>query len=189
MNMLRALAVFVGILVGLARPSEASLSSDKDNLLKSGDRNFVIEAASGGMAEVKLGQLAKERGQSDIVRMFAQHMIDDHTRLSNELQQLANRKNIALPAQPLHKHKTVEDALAKLTGAAFDKQYLREMVKDHETDVAAFQKQADTGKDGDLVNWVKQSLPTLKSHLDMARDAEAKFNKVPANPVDKVSTH
>jgi putative membrane protein len=48
------------------------------------------------------------------------------------------------------------------------------MVKDHENDVSAFQKEADKGKDSELTSWAKQTLPTLQDHLKMARDAETK---------------
>jgi putative membrane protein len=158
----------------VTRPSLATVAGAP---LKGDDKAFVVEAASGGMAEVELGKLAKERGQSDVVKNFAQHMVEDHSKANGELAQLASKKGVMLPAQLLPKHKKTSDALAKETGAAFDKMYMREMVKDHENDVAAFQKEADSGKDAELVAWVKQTLPTLKAHLEMAKDAEAKVGK------------
>jgi putative membrane protein len=44
------------------------------------DTHFAKEAAQGGMAEVKLGQLAQERGSNDAVKSFGKRMVDDHSR-------------------------------------------------------------------------------------------------------------
>lgn len=142
--------------------------------ISSGDKDFIMEAACGGMAEVALGELAQQKGQSDAVKQFGKHMIDDHGKANNELKELAGRKGVVVPAALKPKYQKVVDALSKLSGAEFDKQYMREMVKDHENDVAAFQKEADKGKDADLTAWARQTLPTLQDHLKMARDAETK---------------
>lgn len=153
-------------LAGEAAQASASLSA--------ADKSFIMEAAGGGQAEVELGQLAKDKGDSETVRSFGQHMIDDHSKANKELAALAARKGVAVPTELKAKHKSLKDSLAKLSGAAFDKKYMSEMVKDHVTDVAAFEKEAAHGKDGELTTWVGGILPTLKSHLSMAREAEAK---------------
>ena len=142
--------------------------------VSAGDKDFIMEAACGGMAEVALGELAQQKGQSDAVKQFGKHMVEDHGKANNELKELAGRKGVVVPAALKPKYQKVVDALAKLSGAEFDKQYMREMVKDHETDVAAFQKQADKGKDAELTSWARQTLPTLQDHLKMARDAETR---------------
>ncbi|HRI49366.1 MAG TPA: DUF4142 domain-containing protein [Pseudomonadota bacterium] len=142
--------------------------------VSAGDKDFIMEAACGGMAEVALGELAQQKGQSDAVKQFGKHMVEDHGKANNELKELAGRKGVVVPAALKPKYQKVVDALAKLSGAEFDKQYMREMVKDHENDVAAFQKQADKGKDAELTSWARQTLPTLQDHLKMAHDAETR---------------
>src|ERR1700704_5457665 len=62
------------------------------------DATFVMKAAKGGMAEVELGKLAAEKGTSNEVKKFGQRMVDDHGKGGNELQTLAQSKNITLPA-------------------------------------------------------------------------------------------
>ena len=66
------------------------------------DRKFVEQAASGGMAEVKLGKLALEKGTSPTVKQFAQKLVDDHSKANDELQALASRKNMSLPTVEEH---------------------------------------------------------------------------------------
>ena len=138
-----------GVLIGGATHAAAD-NKDKDASVSTADKDFMMEAACGGMAEVALGELAQQKGQSDAVKQFGRHMMDDHSKANNELQQLATRKGVVVPAALKPKYQKVIDSLSKLSGAAFDKEYMREMIKDHENDVAAFQKEAARGKDVEL---------------------------------------
>lgn len=161
----------------IALPSPRLAAADTKGTaatLSSADKDFIMEAACGGMAAVALGELAQQKGQSDAVRQFGKRMIDDHGKANNELKELAGRKGVVVPAALKPKYQKLVDSLSKLSGAEFDKQYLREMVKDHESDVAAFQKEADKGKDAELTAWARQTLPTLQDHLKMAHDAETR---------------
>ena len=44
------------------------------------------------------------------------------------------------------------------------------MVSDHKTTVSLFQKEAKSGKDGDLQAFAGKTLPTLQEHLKSAQD-------------------
>jgi putative membrane protein len=137
--------------------------------LGSADRKFVMEAAMGGMAEVELGRLAAERGSSDAVKQFGQRMVDDHSRANSELMQWAGGKGITLPTALDAKHQALMTRMSALSGAAFDRAYAKEMVKDHNKDVALFQREASRGADADLKAFAQKNLPTLQEHLSMAR--------------------
>lgn len=170
------LALNLVLLAPVTAQTSGSAGASAESM-SAADKSFVNEAAAGGLAEVELGQLAKEKGQSEEVKKFGQHMIDDHSKANGELKALAAKKGLTVPAELSAKHKALRDKLMKLAGADFDRQYMREMVKDHEKDVAAFQKESTAGKDPELTTWVKQTLPTLQGHLTMARDTESKVNK------------
>src|SRR5689334_15410130 len=94
------------------------------------DSTFVTKAAQGGMAEVKLGNLAKEKAESPDVKNFGQTMVTDHTKAGDELKQIASSKNITLPTDIDAKDQAKYDRLSKLSGAAFDRAYMRDMVAD-----------------------------------------------------------
>jgi putative membrane protein len=136
------------------------------------DSTFATKAAQGGMAEVKLGELAKDHAQSDEVKNFGQQMVTDHTKANDELKSIAAGKNITLPTDLNAKDKATYDRLSKLSGAAFDRAYMRDMVADHRTDVSEFRKQAKSGTDPDLKAFASKTLPTLEHHLQMAESAE-----------------
>ena len=138
------------------------------------DTTFVNKAAQGGMAEVSLGQLASSKATNPDVKAFGDRMVTDHTRLNDELKQLAQSKGVTLPADVDQESKDTADKLSKASGKEFDKAYIDDMVKDHEKDVKEFEKQSKDAKDPDLKAWVTKSLPTLQDHLKMAKEAKAK---------------
>ncbi|MDX6406531.1 MAG: putative rane protein [Blastocatellia bacterium] len=135
---------------------------------------FAANAAQGGMMEVELGRLALQHAGDASVRSFGQRMVTDHTAANAELKGVAARKNIQLPADVSSDQKSMIDKLSKLSGAEFDKEYISDMVKDHETDVKDFQNQASEGSDPDVKAFAGKTLPTLQSHLQMARDTAKK---------------
>ena len=135
-----------------------------------GDAHFAKEAAQGGMAEVKLGQLAEEKGSNGAVKSFGKRMVDDHSKANDKLKEVASRESITLPSDLSAKDQATYYRLSKLNGAAFDRTYARDMVKDHETDIAAFQKEANGGKDDSLKSFASETLPTLQDHLKQAKE-------------------
>jgi putative membrane protein len=134
------------------------------------DSDFAKEAAQGGMAEVKLGQLAQEKGSSDEVKQFGKKMVDDHSQANDKLKSVASQENVNLPEGLSKKDQATYDKLSKLSGDAFDRAYARDMLKDHQDDIAAFQREARNGRDAGIKSFASETLPTLQDHLKMARE-------------------
>jgi putative membrane protein len=141
-----------------------------------GDQSFVTLAATAGMAEVQLGQLAQQRATNPEVQKFGQHMVTDHTKANQQLMQIAKAQGYTLPQQLDAKHQEAMQTLSRLSGATFDKQFMQQMVKDHEEAVALFQKEAKGGQDAKLRDFAGQTLPTLQKHLEMARTLAGRNN-------------
>jgi putative membrane protein len=168
------------------RQQESSTSQDNSdttstNTKSSADENFAKKAAEGGMAEVKLGQLAEEKGSSPAVKNFGRRMVQDHSKANNELKDVTSKENIPLPNEMDKSDQATYDRLSKLSGDAFDRAYARDMVKDHSKDVSEFQNEAKNGKDESIKNFAAQTLPTLQNHLDQARQMEHAVNQSSSN--------
>lgn len=133
------------------------------------DSTFAKEAASGGMMEVELGQLAQQNATNPRVKSFGDMMVRDHSAANDELKSLASAKSLMLSDSMMKKHKSNVESLRKLTGSAFDKRYMQMMVKDHTEDVQKFEKASNNAKDGDLKAWAGKTLPVLRVHLDSAK--------------------
>lgn len=143
--------------------------------VSSADADFMNKAAQSGMAEVELGKMASQKAQNAEVKQFAQQMIAEHTRANNELKTLAAGKSFTLPTDVNAEHKEAMDKLSKLSGAAFDKEYVAVMIKDHEKSVAEFQKQSDGGTDADVKAFAAKTLPVIKMHTEMVKGINAKM--------------
>lgn len=136
------------------------------------DNDFAKDAAQGGMAEVKLGQLAEDKGQSDAVKNFGKKMVEDHSAADDKLKAVASNDKVTLPTTiDKHDQKTY-DKLSQLSGAAFDRAYAKDMVKDHEKDIDAFKQEASGGQNQAIKNFASETLPTLQEHLKMAKEME-----------------
>ena len=131
--------------------------------------NFWTDAAQSGMAEVALANLAIQKTQNEQVRQFAQQMVTDHTSINEELTTLAAGKKITLPAEVNSKQKATYDRLNGMEAANFDREFIKVMVKDHEAAVKLFERQSNSQADPDARTFAAKNLPTLQSHLQMAR--------------------
>ena len=139
---------------------------------RAADEEFAKKAAQGSMAEVKFGQLAEEKAQSEEVKKFGKRMVEDHTKANDNLKEAAMKDNIQLPADLDPKDEAEYEKLSKLSGAEFDKSYARMMLKDHEHDVAEFRHESMNGRKPDIKQFAAETLPTLESHLKQARQME-----------------
>jgi putative membrane protein len=140
--------------------------------LNSRDRDFVMDAAIGGMMEVELGRIATQQGMSDSVKQFGQRMVDDHSKANAELTSLAASKGITLPTTLDEKHRAQVNKFSSMSGAEFDRAYTKLMVSDHNKDVSEFEKESSRGTDPQVKAFATQTLPTLKEHLQMAKALE-----------------
>ena len=141
------------------------------------DEDFAKDAAQGGLAEVKLGQLAEEKGSSDAVKNFGKRMVEDHSKANEQLKDVALHEKWKLPTELSKKNQKNYDRLSQLSGDAFDRAYARDMVRDHENDVVAFKQEASNGQNQAIKNFALQTLPTLEDHLKMAREMEQGLGK------------
>lgn len=167
----------------LSNSTDAAIDSNKKELaakdsteLKD-DAKFVVTAANGGMLEVTLGKLAKQKASSAAVKEFGAMMVTDHSKANDELKALAGSKVITIPAILSNdKQKDVDD-ISKLSGAEFDKKYIDYMVKDHKEDIDEFKKEAEDGKDTEIKAFASKHVPILQHHLEAAEKAQATLKK------------
>ena len=154
-----------------AQASDTSSSSSKaeKGTLPSSDRTFIKKAAEGGLAEVQLGQLAAEKASSPEVKQFGQRMVHDHTKANEQLKQVASQKGVDVPEKLNAKDAATKARLEKLSGKAFDRAYMRDMLMDHTKDVSEFRMESKNAKDPDVKNFASQTLPTLEDHLKEAK--------------------
>jgi putative membrane protein len=131
------------------------------------DKMFVSKALAGGMAEVQLGQLTLQKSSNEQVKQFAQRMIDDHTKLGEQMKPVAEQVGVSVPTKISKKDKTTIAKLGTLSGAAYDQAYIKDMLQDHKQDLNEFQMEASSGQDQTVKDAASQGSQLIAQHLQM----------------------
>ncbi|MEI3798528.1 MULTISPECIES: DUF4142 domain-containing protein [unclassified Chitinophaga] len=146
------------------------------------DADFLVEAASGGMTEVQLGQLAQTNSMNKQVKAFGALMIKDHGAGNEKLKALAASKNIILPDSVSNHQQKMKERLEKKKGEAFDRAYISMMIDDHKRDIRAFKSAAKNAADVEIKAFALDNLPILSAHLDSALNLQRKMG-IPVGPL------
>jgi putative membrane protein len=134
------------------------------------EKAFVGEAIQGDLAEIEMGRLAQEKASSQGVKAFGQMLETDHKTALDQMTALAQAQKIEVPSKPKEDARKEQDRLSHLSGAAFDREFVTHMVKDHEKDIKAFEAHAK-GSD-DVAKTAQQQLPVLRKHLEQAKSLQ-----------------
>jgi putative membrane protein len=197
-----AFAAMFAIACGDGRRDEANRPADTpavgtageaDREVSMGARNWVEDRLEGGMREVKLGELASEKAQNADVKAFGRMMVQDHTKAGEGLKQLVSKHNITAPAELEGDHRDTFERLSKLQGAEFDREYINTAVDDHEKTLNALEdrldkegdnenprytpKKTDNQFDMQLNQWAAQTIPTVRQHLEKAKQLDQKLDR------------
>ncbi len=140
------------------------------------EKAFVREAMEGGMAEVQLGQLAAQKASSDDVKQFGQKMVDDHTRLNEEMQPVAQQLGVAPPTKLSKKDEKTMATLQNLSGAQFDNEYIKCMLKDHKKDASEFKTEAQQAQNPAVKQAAQQGSQVIDQHLQMIEQIAQSHN-------------
>jgi putative membrane protein len=155
-------------------PAAMAPGLSKPTTLAAVDKKFIENAAQGGMAEVKLGQLAAQKASDPQVKQFAEKMVADHSKANDKLKKIASDKGVILPADTTTAEKREYDKLSKMTGAAFDREYMKHALTDHKKDASEFKSATRLVRDPDLKQFATETLPTVEEHLALAKSTVPK---------------
>jgi putative membrane protein len=137
------------------------------------DKPFVKMAIRANMLEIALGDLAASKGSTDAVRSFGAQLKTDHTAANEKALALAATLRVAPPATVAKSQQKEIDKLNGLSGVDFDNEFLRFTFRFHRRQVQLFTEQTKLST-GDLAAFASATLPTLQSHLKMARSMAPK---------------
>jgi putative membrane protein len=161
-------------------PSDSSTSSSGSSTsgahasassVSHADKSMMDDLAKANLSEIETAKLVLGKTQNDQVKQFAQKMIDDHTNAQQELEQLAQQKNVKLPTEPDLKHKAEMKMLSAMEGEKLDKAYMsRGGLSDHKKAHELLAKIESKAKDADLKSLAGKLMPVIDQHLAMARD-------------------
>jgi putative membrane protein len=133
-------------------------------------KDFVMAASQNDQYEVLAASVASVQGQDPRVRTFAQEMIQDHTRLSEELSKAATASGLPPPERGMSSDEAMFlSSLQSVRGPDFDKTYARQQGLAHAQAVAVDESFATAGSDPNLRKAAQSALPNIREHLKMAQ--------------------
>ncbi|MGE0260256.1 MAG: DUF4142 domain-containing protein [Alphaproteobacteria bacterium] len=138
--------------------------------LNASDRIFVQQLAIGNMAEIELGKLAQQKASAEPIKNFARTMVHDHEQVSRGLADLANAAGLQLPSGLDDEHRALREHLDELSGADFDVAYAQAQLQDHQRTSQLLAYEIGNGQDQALRDFAAESLPMIRSHLEMAQN-------------------
>jgi putative membrane protein len=142
---------------------------DKDS------QKFIKAVIEGNNAEIEVGKLAQQKGQTDAVKQYGAMLVKDHGDANTKALQVAHQLNVEPPTGTSLGQKATYAKLKVLSGGSFDKSFAKSMISDHQSDIKEYQQQAQ--KSDPAGNFAKETLPTLQKHLDQAQKLEQQVNQ------------
>ncbi|NOJ42145.1 DUF4142 domain-containing protein [Bradyrhizobium australiense] len=133
--------------------------------------DFVKEVAISDMFELESNKLAQQKGNVQ-EKSFAQQMVIDHTKSSNELKGMVNSGKVKaeLPTSLDNSHQSKLSKLKDQSGRDFSSNFDSYQVSAHKDAVSLFERYAKSGDNSELKDWAGKMLPALKHHLEMAQE-------------------
>ena len=132
-------------------------------------KDFAMAASQSDQYEIMAAHLAEVQAQNPSVRVFAQEMIRDHTRLNNDLRKATAASGLPPPGSGMSSDQAaLLSGLQGLRGAEFDKAYAHQQQLAHAGAEAVEDSFATAGADANLKKAAQSALPTIRDHMKMA---------------------
>lgn len=154
----------------------ALLSSMTDTVvattaIQSETQSVLEKAADEMQVEMSLGHLAAQRASNQQVQEFGQHMAEDHKKVSQQIQLLALQQGVTLSSDYGEHRNNLDkklEELSKLSGHAFDREYMDYSIRDHEIAIEQFRQRVGSVRNQGIKQWILLVLPILESHREQA---------------------
>jgi putative membrane protein len=159
---IRLLAVTALAFVGLAAWAD-------DDTKPFDDGEFVKMNAYCNLTEIELGKIAGDRSRNEDVKKYGKRMTEDHQKALEDLKTAAKSAGLEVPDKVDEEHQKVWDKFKDYKGENFDRDYIKQMVEDHEKAVKKFTRATKEAKSQQVKDFATKMLPTVQSHLDEAK--------------------
>ncbi len=136
------------------------------------EQRFLVETAMASRGEVELGSLAQQQSENSQVKEFGQMLERDHGAVVEQVAQLLEQHEIAMPQQVPPKMTQTFSKLSQASGEQFDRQFLNAMIKEHKRDIQKFEKWQQKAENQEVKSFIDKTLPTLKDHLKAAEELQ-----------------
>ena len=164
---LAATALGTLFLTTLATPTPATAQTAAQHVALASDSTFLQTVGSLGLLQVKLGKLAQQKGSSEVVKDFGKRMATEYAQSNEQL--AAGAKQAAYPKPVLlRQHQQIYDRFNTMGRGSFDKNYMAEMVSEHDETARLFEQEAKDGRVASLKQLAAGMLSDVQQRQSLA---------------------
>jgi putative membrane protein len=140
------------------------------------DADFIVNTIGSNYCEVKLAKLALTRSNDPGIKEMAKGLEADHSKIITDLKGYAAKNGISVPLEESEEDKKDINDLAEESDVnKFDEKWCNMLKNKHEKTINKFESRLNKSEDMDLKNWINETLPTIKGHLEMLKQHEARL--------------
>lgn len=132
------------------------------------DSLFASDALKNSFSEMELARLGMERAGSPELRLLAQRIFDDHANAQEDLRIIVAQQGILTEERMVLS--PAQNELLRLSGASFDRAFLREIVQENPDEIRKFKAAARSAKNTELRDFAARNLPVMEEHLRIAEN-------------------
>jgi putative membrane protein len=133
------------------------------------DSLYIRQVIRSNFTEVGLGRMAESQAENSEVKDFGERMVSEHNSMNEQWGKLARDRGMRIDVDFGPSGKQTIDQLDDLEGAEFDQAYMTAMIRQHEQDLATFQRMGSSARSSDVRQLANDGLSTIQQHLMLAR--------------------
>lgn len=131
------------------------------------DADCLVNAYSSNLFEIKMSENVAMNASSMEVKKLAGMIVEAHTKMNKDVAALAEKKQVTLPTDLTDDQRRKIEKLAEKNGMDYDKEYVELMKDKHQDAIKTYEKDSEKCVDADIKTWASQTIPEVRSHLDM----------------------
>jgi putative membrane protein len=153
-------------------PSEYHVhSAGRAGEIRQEDRYFVFRAGVGNLYDITMAEIAQQRSGNPAIQEFARRVLAEASERDRRLAEISEQHiGIGPPDLLDREHAARRDALAVLSGPAFDAAYLSDRIDRSDRSIAVYQEEASEGSEALLTGFAARALPGLEREKRIATE-------------------
>ncbi|MEJ5056103.1 DUF4142 domain-containing protein [Sphingobacterium sp. MYb382] len=172
-NIKNTAVIMIGLLLGPLFTFAQITENESAQNTQGADIEFAANAQSSNLFEIDAAKLALEKSQDSQVREYAQRLITEREKLSEQYNGLIAQKSWQLPELDRQLYNSQLETLNNLQANDFDEHYLQASLSNHQQSLSLFQDfSANEYADADLKNILSGQIRPLESNIEWVSNYE-----------------
>lgn len=184
-NLKKMAVVIIGLLFGPTFLSAQVTEETTENASQELNQGVIAATQASNIFEIDAAKLALEKSKSNEVKNYAQQVLDNRDKHSQQYNELIAQKQWQIPATNFQSYTAVLQKLGQLEGTEFDNEYLQASLKNHTDWIAqARDYDANADADTDLKNLLNSQIQSYEKNIEWINNYDGESATEENEPID-----